>query len=141
MHIPFEDNLKYSEEETTSVITKKCNKCWVDKPLSNFANGSGCKYRNECKSCNKIQTDKLGELKKIHGFFPADPNYKCPICGRTEDDLKHLYGNKRKMVLDHNHKTGEFRGFICNRCNTGLSNFEEDEETLKNAIKYVKGDK
>ena len=52
----------------------------------------------------------------------------CPIC------------NKRKAsVIDHNHKTGKVRGYICSKCNLGL-HFIESEELKKNMENYLKGE-
>jgi hypothetical protein len=53
---------------------------------------------------------------------------RCAICGRKQ---------RRHLAVDHNHKTGEIRGLLCFRCNFGLSWFQEDAQTLKQASKHV----
>ena len=40
-------------------------------------------------------------------------------------------------VLDHNHETGEFRGWICNDCNNALGKFNDDPKVLRIAIRYL----
>ena len=40
-------------------------------------------------------------------------------------------------VLDHNHITGDFRGFLCHRCNRSIGGFKDDVEILKRAIKWL----
>ena len=56
-------------------------------------------------------------------------------------------GNKGKLKrhtpwrLDHCHETGEFRGFLCTNCNTGLGKFTDDPDILLNAIAYLQGHK
>ena len=44
---------------------------------------------------------------------------------------------KNPFRLDHNHGTGEFRGFLCDSCNTGLGKFKDDPELLNRAINYL----
>ena len=55
----------------------------------------------------------------------------CEICGMPTKDLK------RGLCFDHNHETGEFRGWICTRCNTAIGLVDEKKETLLSIIKYL----
>ena len=57
---------------------------------------------------------------------------QCEICGVLTCDLK------RGLCYDHNHKTGEFRGWICTRCNTAIGLASENTETLLAMIDYIK---
>jgi hypothetical protein len=52
---------------------------------------------------------------------------QCDICG---DDVQQL-------ALDHCHVNGEFRGFLCTACNTGLGCFKDDRNRLRGAIGYL----
>lgn len=54
---------------------------------------------------------------------------KCAICGKEE--------TKRRMSVDHCHKTGKVRGLLCQLCNTSLGGFKDDVAILKKAIKYL----
>lgn len=56
---------------------------------------------------------------------------KCAICGVPE-----LECNKR-LQMDHCHKTGEFRGFLCGKCNKALGLFNDNEEILINALHFL----
>lgn len=38
-------------------------------------------------------------------------NGKCGLCQKSESEFK------RKLNVDHNHKTGKVRGLLCYRCN------------------------
>ena len=46
---------------------------------------------------------------------------------------------KSPFRLDHNHGTGQFRGFLCDSCNTGLGKFKDDPDLLERAISYLRG--
>lgn len=60
-----------------------------------------------------------------------DQQHMCFICEVHEDTLK------RKLAVDHCHKTGKIRGLLCFHCNTGLGHFRDNEKLLTKAIKYL----
>lgn len=51
----------------------------------------------------------------------------CAICGATAEPL----------MVDHDHDTGGFRGFLCRRCNAGLGMFMNNPDWLRAAIRYL----
>ena len=51
----------------------------------------------------------------------------CDICG----------GNRIRIVFDHCHKTGEFRGWICSPCNTVLGLMNDDAVLLRKLADYL----
>ena len=55
-----------------------------------------------------------------------EQNNKCLICERED-----------KLVVDHNHDSGEVRGLLCSHCNKLLGCARENTQTLKNAISYL----
>jgi hypothetical protein len=64
--------------------------------------------------------------------------YVCGICKKPETSRSGKpYSDRRHLALDHDHKTGQFRGFLCTRCNRALGMFEDNIMKLKNAIKYL----
>ena len=48
-------------------------------------------------------------------------------------------GTKKKTVwtYDHNHKTGNFRGIICQPCNSILGNLQDDPTIAEKVIEYI----
>lgn len=55
----------------------------------------------------------------------------CAIC-HTKDP-----GYHGRLHIDHCHKTGDIRGLLCSRCNTGLGMFMDDPQKLLAAITYL----
>lgn len=118
--------------------------------------------RNRCKECSrKLHRDKWSktyELKRIRpdGYkeFRAsrqktwslkckfglseedinqkllDANYSCEICGRKESDVY-------KLVFDHDHNTGVFRGILCHSCNCNLGYFEKEFKKMNKTKKTI----
>jgi len=118
-----------------------CIKCKTYKEISKFPFRETAKKarRSTCKDCAAILTKIVKELKQQY-LKPSDPNYTCPCCDKIEDELKE-YGrwqDQSVWVLDHDHSTNTFRGWICNNCNTALGRFEDNTETLDRVIKYLK---
>ncbi len=56
---------------------------------------------------------------------------KCKLC---EVELEMFDGRKGGFV-DHNHKTGEVRGILCNRCNTVVGGLEN--ANLEKILEYI----
>ncbi len=54
----------------------------------------------------------------------------CRICRKDSN-------GGRAWNVDHDHNTGTVRGLLCTNCNIGLGQFQENVETLANAIKYI----
>jgi len=80
------------------------------------------------------------ERARKYGFAPCTATYreirdaftgKCDACGVDERELK------RKLCVDHDHKTGEFRGWLCNRCNTALGLLGDSEKHIWDLLEYI----
>ena len=106
---------------------KVCIKCGIEKDLDSFrsfrANQNIKPYRrNECRSCEKIDSDAR---RKCHKEASPKP-ISCELCGSF-----------KKLVMDHDHKNVKFRGWICQQCNKGLGCFGDNIENLSRAIEYL----
>ena len=64
------------------------------------------------------------------GSLPNVEETLCEICGGDN--------GKRAIHLDHDHKTGEFRGWLCSNCNTGIGMFADDPDRLEEAARYLR---
>lgn len=121
--------------------TKVCSKCSEALPLSSFGNSSGGNHlRAECKKCSNNLRKLRTILRSI--IQKPDKDHVCPICNSNEEE-SHGKGNLKNgsWALDHDHKTHEFRGWLCHKCNRALGGFNDNPEYLLKAIKYLKGEK
>lgn len=56
---------------------------------------------------------------------------RCAICQRAT-------GAKRRLAVDHDHRTGQIRGLLCKTCNYKiLGHLRDDPEALQRAINYL----
>jgi len=46
-------------------------------------------------------------------------------------------GSDKRIVYDHNHITGIFRGWLCNNCNVALGMVRDNPSTLKLLVAYI----
>jgi len=62
---------------------------------------------------------------------------RCAICALR---LKRNVGTSHPHIahLDHDHKTGRARAFLCGECNTGLGRFGDDPDRLEAAAAYLR---
>ncbi len=123
---------------------KVCDRCFKYLPTTSFPNNRYNKKflvrRPSCKACRAINDGKdiSNADKKLWEATKKPPDYslfECPICKKVS-----IPGIK-KIVLEHNHKTGKVRGYVCESCNTGIGRFDDDIAMLKRAIKWLSQDK
>lgn len=138
--------------------TKVCNKCNVDKPVSEYyIDPRRNKPRGICKKCMndaKLAANRNREggnqkyqlkyyLKNKYGIEldtyidMMESTSHCELCGAA---IKSRITGKSKgkfKALDHCHKTGKIRGVICSNCNIALGLINDDVETLKRMIIYL----
>lgn len=120
---------------------KICNICHCLKPVAKFSlnqtNKHGAIRRPSCVSCRTNidkRAPKSGQARRMEKIRPQKgDSFKCPICQKRS-----IAGVTAKIVADHDHHTGNIRGFICDSCNTGLGRFKNGEDYLMNAVNYLK---
>ncbi len=137
--IPFLYDSENISRDIQQEKTKVCNKCKNKLHISNFSKECGNKIRSHCKSCDKKVAKVRAHLRKITP--PPTSDYVCPICKRNEMEIKstmqYMTRNVPVWSCDHDHGTDQFRAWLCNKCNLGLGNFNDDIELLKNCIAYL----
>lgn len=139
----------------------RCTKCKTRKPASKFVkvkvrNGSErpqswckqCKSKDKAKRALTIKGKrklKDDALKRFFGISVEDfermessQRGLCAICKKPQPP-RNRQGRTMQITLavDHCHKTGRIRGLLCDKCNFGIAHFDDNIETLKQAIAYL----
>ena len=63
----------------------------------------------------------------------AKQDGKCAICGAEPPKNQH----KKRLNIDHCHKTGTIRGLLCDCCNRAIGLMRDDTALLTKAIHYL----
>ena len=139
----FESQVFFNTEQDLKI----CVSCEVNLPIHCFGNvgrfrmDGTAKLDNTCAECRRKHHRTVSELRKY--IAPPDENYKCPVCLTTKEDRSKLMDNTMRghsnstWVLDHNHATGKFRGWLCNKCNSALGWLSDDVIILRRAVEYL----
>lgn len=118
---------------------KRCVECEVTLPVAEFHKNARLKdgYRSICKSCSALRRryHLYGISAEQYEEMLADQREACAICGSTD----------RPLFVDHDHACCPgskscglcVRALICQPCNTGLGNFEDNSSRIRDAADYV----
>jgi len=104
---------------------KICIYCEKLKSLDNFPKHKMYKDNLDmrCKECIK---EHSRIRRNLHKIAPQKPKL-CECCKKVP----------LKWCLDHDHTTDKFRGWICEKCNTGLGKLGDNIEGIVNALNYL----
>jgi len=113
------------------------------KRVWNKENSEYFKKYNEDNRERLAHQNRLTLVKRLYKLEASDyldmivaQNNKCLICD-NEESTRNSRGDVRPLCVDHCHTTGKVRGLLCNRCNSGLGNFNDNVELLKKAQDYL----
>lgn len=122
---------------------KICLNCGLLKPVDSFSvnqtRSDGSKVRRpRCENCFLADSGKKMSPRVRREYLdkrgPAKGDlWQCPVCKK----FSVAYVNA-KIVVDHDQKTGNPRGIICDSCNTGLGRFKNGENLLEDAMEYIR---
>ncbi len=100
------------------------------------------RLRNQGYRQTRPEKVRAYQLKNMYSISTADYDKMfneqeglCAICRKPETTIQR--GKLRKLIVDHD-AAGRIRDLLCNRCNTALGLFHEDEELLITAVKYLR---
>ena len=98
------------------------------------------RVNTNCKDCSRKESSIVSKLKRDN----PPPSYltSCPQCSKVcyekvEDIPEGVDGTNGPWQCDHDHKTKQFRGWLCHTCNRAIGQLQDDVENLKRAIEYL----
>jgi hypothetical protein len=86
------------------------------------------KHKNNPDKAKDSHLKKYGITLADYNAMLAQQNRACAICPRQ---------SSRTLAVDHCHVTGRVRRLLCNRCNVGLGNFDDDPVLVLSAAAYL----
>lgn len=131
----------------------RCNKCRIEKPLSEFYKDRAYKrgHQSFCKDCNKAykawwkSTERGKRLRKENcrklrtgctvQLWNAAWKVQDGLCGICQAPLHSL---SRTPHADHCHTTKKVRGILCNNCNQAIGYFKDDPVRCIAAAEYLR---
>jgi len=149
----FDKNSSFSKS-SLEIKTKICPRCRRTLPATPnyFYRRKKGKFGldSSCKECLRIYYT-LRNIEKRYNISKNQfeqmikkQNNCCAICGVRFADLFHPHNREAFTYhasaprVDHDHKSGDIRGLLCEKCNLLIGEAHENTLVLVNAIKYLR---
>jgi hypothetical protein len=116
-----------------------CSECGLTDIYSNSTKNKSGGLQFRCKShVNQNRFARYGITYEDYNDLVKLQGNLCAICGEPETARAWNDKSKSKTLhVDHDHETGQVRGLLCQKCNTGLGGLKDDIKLLKLAIEYL----
>lgn len=113
---------QYLSNTLEKVMCPVCQKLFCKRSLPKHLKSHSRAAKNGVGDYLNITQRELDEYRKSHT--------RCEICGREETAFDPRTQRVRKLAVDHQHGTDNFRGVLCVRCNQSLGWFETHKEQV-----------
>lgn len=97
----------------------RCKNCKISKNNSEYQQVNRERYLKSMYGLSIAQYDIMSERQ----------GHVCAICKQPEQT-----GN---LVVDHDQKTGDVRGLLCNKCNRAIGSLQDDISIVRSASLYL----
>lgn len=101
--------------------------------------GGICRICAMAAAAASLGTERFARMRariRKYGINPSDYAHlhmlqrgACAVCHEPA-----VFGD---LVVDHDHDTGEVRGLLCGRCNSGLGFLKDDRRIVRQAVTYL----
>lgn len=122
--------LALARREGTVDTEKRCSRCQVVKPASEFRLRTKGHLKSHCNRCIALaqRAAKYGITPEEYEAMEIAQAGACSICDRVPAD---------SLRVDHCHETGRVRGLICHDCNAGIGLLGDDPDRIMRAVIYL----
>lgn len=121
-----------------------CIKCMLTERRNRYAEDKE-KYQKRAKRYRLEYPEKMRDrkLRQTYGvgleYFNAKLEEQGGVCAGCRRNVPQIWmGKKVAMALDHDHILGKPRGVLCRACNVALGALEDNLETLKHLMDYIR---
>tara|TARA_Y100000114_G_C11690752_1_gene293430 strand:+ start:302 stop:787 length:486 start_codon:yes stop_codon:yes gene_type:complete len=136
----FNEKEEVAFQQDFELGVKLCTHCKKELPLKAFPLWSATAFGGEMRrsSCRECYSKHTKIIKDLYRTAPPKTE-QCECCGITVKRLseRKKYSNSGMLQLDHEHETGEFRGWICFQCNQGIGKLGDNLEGVVKAVWYL----
>lgn len=127
-----------------SFETKRCSGCKRTLPASEFNKHSKRKdgLQNYCRECAKEASRKGYHETNYYRRVIIQRRY-----GITQDEYDAMHnrqggvcvicGATGRLVIDHDHTSGDVRGLLCDGCNVTLGRLNDDKRVVASMLAYL----
>src|SRR5690606_27334940 len=93
--------------------------------------------QNPDKRRTHVLRHMYGITAEQYDEMVAEQDGVCAICGNAETWISNKTGKVSRLSVDHNHVTGDIRGFVCRRCNRVMGFVEDDPYLVRRILEYL----
>lgn len=152
------ENQDIGDMETGSRI---CRECQSRKSMTAFHRANGGRHRRRiCKTCCEVrrqerraadpaaaaESDRHRAWRLKYGLSAdqvaarlEEQRHQCGICSSPIRLAVGREMNQRDAAhIDHDHRTGQFRGLLCFNCNVAIGHLRDDPELVDRAATYLR---
>jgi hypothetical protein len=119
-------NLYFKDKECPS-----CSSVYTPEAPSQKYCSAKCRGKNSYYKRNYGLTEAQYEDKK------KTQQHKCKICGEEGFCIGNN-NHTEKLVVDHDHNTGQIRDLLCHNCNRALGLLQDSVIIADSALQYLK---
>lgn len=120
-------------------LHSRCKKCFNAAITARNRTATGRKKLRARRAKPETRLQLLDALLRCrHGLTIEQYNAllrrqrgRCAICGAAKCKTK------RRLSVDHDHATDLVRGLLCNNCNIGIGQFQDNPVLLRKAAAYL----
>lgn len=107
-----------------------------------------------CSVCGPVKIQRKSRGSKLPAALLCQPAFRArkalqharapkrtnPRHRNGRPDICEVCSRECETVWDHDHRTGEHRGWLCQQCNSALGFARDDVEVLRGLIAYLERD-